>query len=230
MKKILLTIGLAAVAALSSQAQGYVLFSSSTQNMSTNNTAGSQQAAGNAATGKTLGAGLFYYALFVSSTGAGAGAQQGFSSGNSSTYVFNEAQWVLDTDPTAAGASTATAGRFAATNPNTSDSSSTVPGITGGNPYYFQVVGWSANLGTTLGQAIIALTTPGQSGYIGQSAISGQITVGNGGTISAPLFFGGGAPNIQAFTLGSFVATPEPGTLALAALGGASMLLFRRKK
>jgi hypothetical protein len=229
MKKILLTIGLAAIAALSSQAQGYVVFSSSTQNMSTNNTAGSQQAAGAVATGKTLGAGLFYYALFVSSTGAGANAQQGFSSGNSSTYVFNEAQWVLDTDPTATSSSTATAGRFAAGNAN-SDGSVTVPSITGGNPYYFQVVGWSANLGTTLGQAIIALTTPGQSGYIGQSIISGQITVGNGGSIPAPNTFGTIAPTMQAFTLGSFVATPEPGTLALAALGGASLLMFRRKK
>jgi hypothetical protein len=37
---------------------------------------------------------------------------------------------------------------------------------------------------------------------------------------------------MQGFTLGSFAVpvVPEPGTLALAALGVSSLLLFRRKK
>lgn len=178
MKKTLLTVGIASLLALSSQAQGYVVFGSSTQNMSTNNLAGTitTQAA---ASGKTLGAGNYYYALFWSATGTGiAGAIQGASSG----YAFNVAGWTADTDPTALGASTATAGRFAATAPN-ADTTSTVPGTTGGSSYYFVVLGWSASLGTSLAQA--EANASSGTGYIGESAVSGLISTGNGGSLPA---------------------------------------------
>lgn len=223
MKKILLTIGLVSLAVISSQAQGYVLFSSSTQNISTNNTAGiiTTQAS---TSGKTLGAGNYYYALFWSATGNGITTA---IQGNTTGYAWTVAGWTADTDATAAAASTGTAGRLAATAPN-GDGSTTVAGITGGNPYYFAIVGWSASLGTTLAQAEQNASTG--IGYIGQSAVSGAITTGNGGSIPAPLLMGGGAPSIQAFTLGAVAPVPEPTTMAMAALGGASLLLFRRRK
>jgi len=227
MKKTLLTIGLATIAALSTQAQGYVVFSSSATTQSTNNVAGNQQVTGQAvASGKAAGAGNFYYALFWSSTGTGAGATQGTAS--LSTYAFNTAGWTMDADATAVAATGATPGRFAALAAN-SDGTTTVPGQTGGGTYYFTIIGWSANLGTTYSLAVANLTAAGQMGYFGQSAVSGPITVGNGAAIPAPTLMGA-SPNIPAFVLGSFNNVPEPGTLALAALGGASLLLFRRKK
>jgi hypothetical protein len=41
---------------------------------------------------------------------------------------------------------------------------------------------------------------------------------------------GAASPNIPGFTLGLVTVVPEPGTLALAAIGGASLLALRRKK
>jgi len=218
MKKALLTIGLASIVALSSHAQGFVVFSSSTQNISTNNpTLG--------VSGRTQGAGDYYYALFYSTTAISGGTQSGDASGLGG-YAWNIAGWTLDTDPTATSASTATAGRFASTAPNT-DGSSTVPGVAGGASAYFIIVGWSANLGTTL--AAMEANLGSVPGYLGQSNPTGDLVLGNGALVPNPNLFGGAAPQTQAFDLGS-TTIPEPGTLALAALGGASLLLFRRKK
>jgi hypothetical protein len=66
---------------------------------------------------------------------------------------------------------------------------------------------------------------------LGESVVSGSIATGNGGLLPTPSLFQSSAPAIQAFQLGAFTitSTPEPGTLALAALGGASLFAFRRK-
>jgi len=226
MKKILTTMGLAGVVALTSHAQGFVFFSSSTQNMSTNNVGGLMPGV-NATAGKTTGvANSFYYALFESSSPIALTAQQG-NAGGLSGYAFMNGSVTLDTDPTAVpAANTATAGRFAATNPN-ADTSSTVPGIAGGATAYFIVVGWSANLGTSI--AALEANLGSTQGMLGQSAASGALVLGNGGLTPTPNLFGGTAPTIQAFTLAP-TTIPEPASMALVALGGASLLLFRRKK
>jgi hypothetical protein len=223
MKKSLVTIGLASIVALSSYAQGFVIFSSSTQNMLTNNTGNIVSQA--TASGKVQGAGNYYFALFYSTT-VGSGAA--ISGGALSQYAFNDtADWTMVTQ--SYGANTATAGRFAAIAPN-ADNTTTVNGLAGGANANFLVVGWSANLGTNIASMELALVTPGTAGYLGQSVVSGVETAGNGTSIPAPSLFGASAPSIQAFTLGSeYVPTPEPGTLALAALGGASLFAFRRK-
>jgi hypothetical protein len=214
MKKLLITLGLAGTVALSSYAQGFVIFSSSTQNISTNNIV-------TGATGKVAGAGNFYFALFYSTTVSSGAAIQG----NSSLYAFNDsADWTLVTQ--SYGANTATAGRFAAINPN-ADNTTTVNGLAGGANADFVVVGWSANLGSSISALETALAG-GIGGYLGQSVVSGVETAGNGTTVPAPALFGSSAPSIQGFTLGSTV--PEPGTLALAALGVSSLLMLRRKK
>jgi hypothetical protein len=110
---------------------------------------------------------------------------------------------------------------------------------------YIMLVGWSANLGTTYagtGNVLSELQawSPGtaiQNAYFGESyvgtltAISTSSSAGSsvfaasqtaGGLISNPL--------ATPMVLSELQAVPEPGTMALAALGGASMLLFRRKK
>jgi hypothetical protein len=218
MKKILITIAIATAAVVSTQAQGLVFFSSSTQNMSTNS----------ATVGKTSGAaGSFYYALFVSPTATTVGGTQtGAIQGTNGVYAFNDANWTY----VALGTNSTTAGRFQATGQN-ADGSVTVTTVAGGAAAQFVVVGWSANLGSTLSALEQAIAINGTTGLMGESLVSGPITLGNGALIGTPTIFGGVAPSIQAFTLGGFTitSTPEPGTLALAALGGASLLMFRRK-
>jgi hypothetical protein len=217
MKKIITAIALTTLVAVASQAQGLVVFSSSTQNMSTNN----------GTVGKTTaGAGNFYYALFESTTTTTVGGSATPVQGTNGVYAFNASGWTY----IALGSSTAVSGRFADVAPN-GDGSTTILGVAAGNSANFVVVGWSANLGSTLSALEQALAINGTTGLLGESAVSGSIATGNGGLLPTPNLFGGGAPQIQAFTVGSFTitSTPEPGTLALAALGGASLLMFRRK-
>jgi len=228
MKKVLATIGLASLAAISLQAQGLVIFSGGAINISTNNSAGINQ--GNATIGKTHGANNFYYALFSTTTATVNAAIVGYNPANAASYAFaNTAAWTADTDTSAMAASTATAGRFAVTTPNPADGSSTiVPTVAGGTTTYFEVVGWSANLGTSLAQLETSLSL-GDVGYVGESSASGGLTLGNGALIPTPNLFAAAAPALQGFQLGP-VVVPEPATMALAAIGGASLLLFRRKK
>ena len=102
----------------------------------------------------------------------------------------------------------------------------------GGTSYYTMLVGWSANLGTSFSTVLNDYST-------------GTWT---GASLSSPGFFGfeqGGdvAPNsaspgtgVGALGFGNntlvlySVPVPEPTTLALAGLGGLSMLFLRRRK
>lgn len=104
----------------------------------------------------------------------------------------------------------------------------------------FIIVGWSANLGTTWATVSSELIA-NWSNISGYSAANnyffGVSTIGTGTLTGSPspaynLWSGAGAPG-NAFTMslvGPVAPVPEPGTLALAALGGASLLLFRRRK
>ena len=104
------------------------------------------------------------------------------------------------------------------------------------------VVGWSANLGTTWSAALAnmqnssyvnALST---AAFFGMSAVGYITTVSTATSPGAAVF--GSAGTAQGTPINSVntqlylvpVSTPEPGTMALAALGGASLLLFRRRK
>jgi len=100
------------------------------------------------------------------------------------------------------------------------------------------LVGWSANLGSTWAAALANLQAQGNlvasaaGYYFGVSAFGdlasgsanpGTTVIGaNAGQINNP----SGTPMV----LEPLATVPEPGTMALAALGGASLLLFRRKK
>jgi hypothetical protein len=103
------------------------------------------------------------------------------------------------------------------------------------------LAGWSANLGsswatveTELGNwaQVQATYTGANTAYFGVSAI-GNITSGT--APPGPQLFGTGAGEINSgaanpMQLDALAVVPEPGTLALAAIGGASLLMFRRKK
>jgi len=105
---------------------------------------------------------------------------------------------------------------------------------------YFMIVGWSTGLGTTWAQVSAQLaagfalnTVAGQ--YFGVSMIGNTYAGGANGLNPQSLF---GANNLQTLqTVPTFVmygvpvvAVPEPTTMALAGLGGLSLLLFRRRK
>jgi hypothetical protein len=226
MKKLIVTIGiLTTVAVASSYAQGTVVFgNATTTKISTNSGPSGVTGVGLVAPNSTQ---AFYYALFYSTTQTTvAGSTAGVIGLNGGTYAFNATGW---SDGNANGYSTnAGAGRLQNSNPNT-DGSYSVTGVAGGASADFVIIGWSANIGSTVTALQQYLAAPTQNGWVGESAVGGPLTTGILGSTPAIGLFGASSPNIPGFVLGE-VVVPEPGTLALCALGGASMLLFRRKK
>ena len=127
-------------------------------------------------------------------------------------------------------------GRATVSNPNTT--AATVPWLTGTTDNIV-LVGWSANLGSTwltvsnelfTGSYISVLA--GVNGFFGIS-VAGFMSP-NGGD-PGQTFIGGGAnaggTPIQNTLMPMFLLpVPEPTTLALAGLGGLSLMLFRRQR
>jgi hypothetical protein len=228
MKKILVTIALAAVAVASVQAQGLVLFGNNNQSKVSTNSA-----VGGAATGVTAAAaGLYYYALFYSTTQTAVGGSTSGFAGTNSSYVFNSSGW---TDSLLVGTNSGlTTGRFASSVNVDAGNNSTVNGLGTVATAQFVIIGWSANIGSNVVAlaSFLANTPVGMTGWFGESAVSGAIVTGNGTSQSTPGLMGNtGAPVIPGFFMGEVTNTvPEPGTIALAVLGGASLLAFRRKK
>jgi len=95
-------------------------------------------------------------------------------------------------------------------------------GLTGGTTYTMYEIAWNTGGGLYLTAA--AAAAAGE--FVGWSAPF-QYTPTTSGN-PAPVQMGSSGV-IPSFDVGG-TATPEPGTMALAALGGASLLMFRRKK
>jgi hypothetical protein len=227
MKKILAIIALASVAAASVQAQGLVIFGNgSTSRINTN-----AVASGGAIGLTSATANSFYYALFYSTSATAVGGSTASVSGPSANgYVFNAANAASWTQTTTGLANNTSAGRFLSSSAD-ANSATIVNGLTGGSSASFVVLGWSANLGSTVSalEASLAATSWTGLAFMGESNVSGLLTAGDGNLIPTPALFGPSAPAMQAFTLG-VLSVPEPGTLALAALGVSSLLMLRRKK
>jgi len=227
MKKILLTIGLlTAVAVGSSYGQGTIVFGNTGgTRISTNSGPQGVSGVGLVAGNSTQ---TFYYALFYSTTQTTVAGVNANIEGTNGVYAFSASGW---NDGTTGGAysTNSAAGRFQPSAPNT-DGSASVNGLAGGTSAQFVIIGWSSNIGTTVGALAAYLQNPTVNGWIGESLVSGPIAPGTLGATSAAGLLGAAPAFIPGFVLGEVLATPEPGTLALCALGGASMLLFRRKK
>jgi hypothetical protein len=236
MKRTLLTLALASAFVSTGLAQGYITWGNSNgSKISVNNVLGG------APTGLTLAnagtmATTYYYALFYSTT---ANTVAGISTAimptvaTMGTYVFQDSNWTfLNPAPIsgyvtgpAYGTNSGTAGRYVVENFDPSHSGAAITANT--TPAYWVVLGWSASLGTSLADLVTTFNygSPTATGWIGESRVSPLLYPGDPtGTppgIPQSVFPG-------AFTLG--IDVPEPSTIALAGLGGLSLLLFRRRK
>jgi hypothetical protein len=222
MKKLILTaMGLIAGATLV-QAQGFIAMYGPSAAITTNSTVTySGTPTGGGSTGRTLAPALtFDYALlFATSTTAGDSSPLG-------------ADWQLAT----LFAGGQLLGNNFVGNPGGMTGPNLANGVqvnlASGTTYSALLVGWSATLGSTWGtvSALLAqnfstVTTAGQ--YYGQTGI-GSVTPFSAAGAGDPLVFPTVFPN-GSLVLG-VIPTPEPTTLALAGLGGLSMLFLRRRK
>jgi len=110
-----------------------------------------------------------------------------------------------------------------------------VPGWAAQTSMFFEVAGWSASEGVTFKNSwLLANNTlaPANSavwtspGYAGLSNV-GSGTSGGGVAPPLPVFGGTGVGGIDLTPVG---AVPEPTSMALAGLGAAALLIFRRRK
>jgi len=208
MKKILLTLSV--VGALScSYAQGTFNFA---------NTAGTLISANGVTTAGV--AGDYIYAVFFapSTTAAGSGQLGG---------AFTNPAF-----QTAGGtnSSVATAGRMASRN----GIAETTGALPSGSTVDFIVRGWSKNAGATWAEALAYYNNgaPATDMYLGQSVIGNDLVLG-GGAIPVNGLFGVNAFQLNAgFSMALIPGgvVPEPSSMALAGIGAASLLLFRRRK
>lgn len=201
MKKILTLLAAAGLAA-SSYGQGTV---------SWQNSASTLISAGGVSTANV--AGQYYFAIFLapSSTVGAAGQTASFTDG-----AFQSAA--------AYNTNAAAAGRIA--------TRSTVdPGVASGTTVDFIIRGWSANAGSTWAAALAFWNNgnPSQTMYMGSTPILNDFVVGGGSLPVSPLM-GTTLPQAPGFNLLQYNPVPEPTSMALAGLGAASLLIFRRRK
>jgi len=221
MKKTILTIAAVLIVSLAARSQGLVGFYNSAaagSKISTNSVVGG------ASTGLTAAsAGLYYYALLYSTSATTVNGSAAAVAGAGS-YAYSSG-WTFSGDY---ATNTASAGRV--NGQQNADQSSTVTGLAGGGTAQFVVIGWSANIGATLAALETYMANPTVNGWVGESAVSPAVTLGDGVNVPTPtiLSASGGDPG---FLLGEVVVTvPEPTTMALAGLGAGALLLFRRRK
>jgi hypothetical protein len=235
MKKQILTCMLAAGITSAAFAQGNVNWTGPSFSAITAQTNTTQLAFGGGASGlangtigatisSTAGPDAFYYELLVGSTYSGAAA----TAPSSATAL---ASW---TDSGLSANNGSVAGRLAVVNGN---AGATVNALSATGTNNIILVGWSANLGTTWSAALTSLKNPATivgTGLFGESTVGyiegAGTTVSPGASVFGSAASANGLPIYSLNTQLEVVTVPEPGTLALAALGGASLLMFRRKK
>lgn len=119
----------------------------------------------------------------------------------------------------ALGTNQATAGRF------TGGGNVAITGWTPGQVKSFEVAGWSSTLGTTFNSTWLTTMPAGFGLSTIASGSPGGFNSGTGGTDPNLNIFG-----LSAVSSGFLIPVPEPSTFALAGLGAAAMLIFRRRK
>jgi len=227
MKKTILIAAAIAMAGISSFAQGNILFSGPSKGVWDNFSS---------STPHLTGEGIYVALMFgtgtptiasISGTGlltAGNGGEYtstnsinlntSFSAATAWNDILNQSGWALVT-----GTNNVDPAQMAVSSSNgaftyNAGSAWQSQNLTGGTVYNMYIIGWSSAYATPQ-LAAAANAAVGWSSYFSYTPAVG---------ISTPPTFSGLA------TPFGVVATPEPSTMALAAIGGASLLLFRRRK
>jgi hypothetical protein len=216
-KLILMALGLVAGATFV-HAQGYMAINGSAADVTISSNSYSATASGGIIGKAPSGAAAFDYAIFVSSTPITDGA--------------TDAGWTqvgLVATPTVgliAGGSGLSAGDILYSG-GSQFQSSIAPGT-----YYVEIAGWSSGLGSSWATVSgeLADSFQGESGFYFGEAYSGSANFTT--AVAAPGNNVIGADGIAngGLVLFSTTPVPEPATLALAGLGGLSMLFLRRRK
>jgi hypothetical protein len=217
MKQLLIT-AFAAAAAASVYGQG-ILYVNNTGNT------GVYGGAGGSASNPTYSAAVTQNGLiFTTDTTEQAGNFPGQGGAAGSTLIGEDFSWALYGGTTSSGLTllgSQTGSAIVGDNANWGQVADladlfTVAGSTTGSTVYLELYVWEGSTYSTYAAASAA------GDYVGDSGVF-QNTTGGGGSPGSYLT---GLPDLNL----AVTSVPEPGTLALAALGGASLLLFRRKK
>jgi len=209
MKKLLTLAALLGTAAMSF-GQGYVNFQNlSTSRVSTN---GTLMAA--------APVGTWYYALLVATS-------------TQNTISADYAGWQL----AAMGTNTALAGRLTGNNAD-NNGAVQIPGFGTSATADFAVVGWSSNIGSDWNSfrafwnngSHDTGAAAGSSGWAGTSVVAQDIALAPFLGPYNSMFGPASAGAIPGFNLSFVAAVPEPSTIALAGLGAAALVIFRRRK
>lgn len=196
--------------------QGEVIFANSVKSLVYTNSYPGGPATGLTATN----ANSFYYALFVAPA----------SISNVNQIAFKDANWAFTGD-------------YATNAPipghlygvTTANETTVVSGYAPGTFASFTVVGWSANIGSTLTDLENWYANPTFSGWLGQSAVATNQLVGGGIYPPPAIFFPIGTTTLGqidgfTFNLITPVPTPEPSTMALIAAATVAGWTLRQQR
>jgi hypothetical protein len=232
MKKTLLFLLATAGLTLQTFGQGQLVFAN-TATASTHIWTNSTASTGTGTGAQIAGAGSYVFALFYNST-TNSGTTAGVSA---SATPWNTAGWTL-VDGSGYATNTASTGRITGL---VSPLFTSISALASGTYANLEVIGWNTEGGTvntlsdfeTAYAHALALTQGTISGLMYGNSSVASILLGNNVLPLNSNVFGTNPGQITGFTLGQVLGTapvPEPGTMALAVLGGASLFLFRRRK
>ena len=203
-------------------AQGWISFTDTSAAIKTNSASYYTQSGGTSANAPTFAqGGIYYYALLYSTTPLTGATNTAWIQPTYYVAGVNTANFVIATNGTltAGGEQGPATGQFQLS-------------MASGTTYDVAVAAWSASLGTTWTQvqAELGNGTQGGSSWLA----NGFFGFINGGTVTPALSSPGSAIFPTVFANGSLslyevAPVPEPTTIALASLGGLSLLAFRRR-
>jgi len=219
MKKILTIMSLAAVTTLL-HAQGFIEFVGNVADITTNTgtflPAGGEVSGVSGKTDTAIGGAYDYALLWANSALTGGAGNAGWN--------------LMTTNGGAAGSLAGSTGAAPGSLTGTGTTSGIAVDLAAGTPVDVMLVGWSASLGsswaTVLGE-LNSNTWNSNGGFFGETAVSTMTPFATAGA-GDPTVFTTMYPNGSLVLYA--VPTPEPTTIALASLGGLSLLALRRKK
>jgi hypothetical protein len=222
MKKLLTIAALVGATSLSF-GQGYVQFVNTSGSRFSTNAPGAGTGTGFVTVGPGTTVGQFYFALFAAPSTQNTISTATDPTLNGWTFVHM-------------GTNTSGGGRISGNDSDSGQAALLGGGFAAGQTYDFAVAGWSASIGTSWAQAQAwwnngnasgASSTPG---YFGINSTVANDVVPQPALTSYPGLFGTVPGTINGWGLSYFQTIPEPSSFALAGLGAAALLIFRRRK